>query len=97
MGRRGKKSQAELTVIAPDTSVIEAIPRAVAQLLHAEETKPLLDLDEYDRLLRLQERETRIIASLATKMRLSQQSVYGPRAANIAKRNTPTTSKPWEA
>jgi hypothetical protein len=44
-----------------------------------------------DRLLKMQEREGRAMSSLATRMRLTQQSTYDPKAKKpIAKRN------PWE-
>lgn len=45
----------------------------IGQLLEGEEG---FDLRDYDRLLKMQKRETEGIASLATKMRLSQQSTY---------------------
>lgn len=49
--------------------------RRVAQLLvAAEKKKSGVDIPEYDRLLKMQEREGRAIASLATRMRISQQS-----------------------
>ena len=40
--------------------------------------EPVLDIAYYDKLLKMQERESRIIASLSTKMRLSQQATYSP-------------------
>jgi len=43
-----------------------------------------------DRLLKMQERESRAIASLATKMRISQQSTRTNRGNRIESR------KPWE-
>ncbi len=50
-----------------------------------------IDLDDYDRLLKCQERESRCIASLATKMRITQQAFYDAKK----KRGSPMP-KPWE-
>jgi hypothetical protein len=46
----------------------------------------------FDRLYKMQEREGRAISSLATKMRLSQQSTY-----DKSKRKPGQTKKPWES
>jgi len=51
-----------------------------------------LDLEAYDRLLRMQERESRALASLATKMRLSQQTQY----LKTKKRDVLLGKPPWE-
>ena len=45
-----------------------------------------------DRLLKMQERESRCIASLATKMRISQSTTYD----KSRKKGTITPKKPWE-
>lgn len=67
--------------------------RKVSMLLHQEESGPAgLDLELYDRLLKMQERESRCLASLATKMRLSQQAVYSARKT----RPTSGPKPPWE-
>lgn len=67
--------------------------RRVAQLImHAEKAKKL-DLDEYDRLLRMQEREGRALSSLATRMRISQQATV---MAEIAHKPPVTVDNPWE-
>jgi hypothetical protein len=50
-----------------------------------------LDLAEYDRLLKMQERESRTMASLATKMRISQQAVIDKRKTRENK-----GARPWE-
>lgn len=51
------------------------------------------DIDTYDRLLKMQEREGRAISSLATRMRISQQSTMSE------KKRKPglTLPKPWES
>ena len=51
-----------------------------------------MQLDDYDRLLKLQERESRICTLLATKMRLTQQSTINKRGHL---ENT-ISLKPWE-
>ena len=60
--------------------------RRIAELLEKatshidEETKQrTLSVEDYDRLLKMQERESRVITTLATKMRLSQQSTTNHR------------------
>jgi hypothetical protein len=65
--------------------------RRVAQLIAAAEADEEFNVKDYDRLLKMQEREGRAITSLATKMRLSQQSSY-----DKSKKKPSTTRKPWE-
>lgn len=36
------------------------------------------DIDDYDKLLKMQEREGRAMSSLATRMRMTQQATYHP-------------------
>jgi hypothetical protein len=47
-------------------------------------------VEAFDRLLKIQERESRVIASLATKMRLTQQATTNHRGNKIEPK------KPWE-
>jgi hypothetical protein len=65
--------------------------RRVAQLVASAEADPELALKDYDRLLKMQEREGRAITSLATKMRLSQQSTY-----DKSKKKPQGSRKLWE-
>ena len=65
--------------------------RRVADLVRAHEEGTNLDVQEYDRLLKMQEREGRAISSLATRMRISQQTTYDPKR----KKGTPV-KPPWE-
>lgn len=65
--------------------------RRVAQLVAASEADEDFDLRDYDRLLKMQEREGRAITSLATKMRISQQSTY-----DKSKKKPSGTIKPWQ-
>lgn len=50
------------------------------------------DIKDYDRLLKMQERESRCLASLATKMRISQQTTYD----KSRKKGSGESKKPWE-
>jgi hypothetical protein len=47
-------------------------------------------------MLRARERETKQIISLATRLRLTNQSRYTPGAAGTAERNDPHGPRPWE-
>lgn len=53
-----------------------AASRRVAALVQQAEADKDCDLRDYDRLLKMQEREGRAMTSLATKMRISQQATY---------------------
>lgn len=51
----------------------------------------------YDQLTRMQERQARVMASLATKLRLTQQSRYTPQAAaTAAKKVGGGSGRPWD-
>ena len=65
--------------------------RRVAQLVAAEEAGEF-DLDRYDQLLRMQEREGRALSSLATRLRITQQATVDKRTQKPAQ-----AKKPWEA
>jgi hypothetical protein len=65
--------------------------RRVAQLIEACEASDDFDVEDYDRLLKMQEREGRALSSLATRMRLSQQTTY-----DKSKKKPSAASKPWE-
>lgn len=66
--------------------------RRIAQLIANAEKSKALDLDEYDKLLKMQERESRAASSLATRMRLTQQTTYIP----TKKKGGPTIEMPWD-
>ena len=67
--------------------------RRVAQLItKCEKAKPF-NVDEYGKLLAMQEREGRALSSLATRMRISQQGSYD---AKKTKGNSSIESQPWE-
>lgn len=67
--------------------------RRCAQLVAACEAEPQLDVERYDRLLKMQEREGRAISSLATRMRISQQATVRAEQA----RKPTQVKKPWES
>lgn len=66
--------------------------RRVAQLIAKAEKAKSLDVSDYDRLLKMQEREGRAISSLATRMRISQQATF-----DKERKKPKTVTKPWEA
>lgn len=73
--------------------------RRVAELLEKalsdidQKTKlPTLKVEDYDRLLRMQERESGAISMLATKMRIAQQSTTNHRG----NKKPSASRKPWE-
>ena len=54
--------------------------------------------ESFDKLTRMHEREGRAASSLATRMRLTQQSRYNAQSANTAAKNAGTAErKPWES
>ena len=64
-----------------------------AQLVLQEETGEgeMIDVAMYDQLLRMQERESRAIASLATKLRMTKQATVSEYAKKPYE-----GKKPWE-
>lgn len=50
----------------------------------------------YQELTRMRQNETKAAASIATKLRLTNQSRYTPQAAGTAARNMTRQPKPWE-
>lgn len=137
MGKRGRKSGAELATI-PLRSTIERVARAdapyeltdsqaaiwrrvaddlpadwftpkhigllkqycrheaqadrIAMLIEQEMSEPQLDVQKYDKLLAMQEREGRALSSLATRMRITQQALYD----KSKKAPSNSVRKPWE-
>jgi hypothetical protein len=66
--------------------------RRVAQLIDAEMKSPEFDVGRYSDLLKMAQRESQVIASLATKMRLSQQATY-----DKSKKKPTAAKRPWES
>ena len=54
------------------------------------------ELREFNMLLRLRDMESKAAAGFATKLRLTNQSRYTPKAAASAKRQHSGTTKPWQ-
>lgn len=69
---------------------IVAARRISALIARAEEAEEF-DVREYDILLKMQEREGRAMSSLATRMRLTQQTTY-----DKSKKKPSSVRKPWE-
>lgn len=67
--------------------------RKIAMLIAAEERKRRLNVFNYDALLRMQERESRAISSLMTRMRITQQALYDKSKKKAA---NGTVKAPWE-
>lgn len=67
--------------------------RRVAELVERALSDPELSIKDYDRLLKMQERESRAIAALATKMRVSQQATTNHRG----NKKSGVSRKPWES
>lgn len=67
--------------------------RRIAQLVdRMESDQEGFSIEEYDRLLKMQEREGRALSSLATRMRLTQQSTYD----ETKRKSTKKEVRPWE-
>ena len=66
--------------------------RRVSEIIEQATSDPELSVKDYDRLLKMQERESRAISSLATRMRISQQATTNHRG----NKKTIAVRKPWE-
>ena len=54
------------------------------------------DVDLYNKLLRMREREGRAMSSMATRLRLTQQARYNAKSASTASKDAGGAPKPWE-
>lgn len=68
------------------------VAKHIGSLITEMESADHIDVDDYDKLLKMQERESRIIVSLATKMRMTQQATYHPEKTKGKAR----VKSPWE-
>lgn len=66
----------------------------VAAIIEAFKKSESFDLKDYDILMRIQRMEVAAASSLATRMRLSQQSTYDPKKR---KGDKCSTTLPWES
>ena len=67
--------------------------KRVAHLIDLCEREKKFDLAKYDFLLKMQDRESKVMSTVATKMRLTQQASYTTQASGTAKRKS--GPKPW--
>jgi len=75
------------------------IARRLAEKVNGFDRACLGNLDglrQYDALLRMSERQTKALATLATKMRLTQQARYRPETAARAADKSTGGKRPWE-
>jgi hypothetical protein len=71
----------------------------LAAMIEAMERLPTMstdDLKDYDKLLAMRDRETKAIASVATKLRLTNQSRYQPSTAAVSAKKAGWELKPWQ-
>lgn len=66
--------------------------RAIASMIERLQSSDAFNIEDFDALLRMQEREGRALSSLATRMRITQQSTYSARKSSGSTKNR----KPWE-
>jgi hypothetical protein len=65
--------------------------RRISQLIVDAESSNPVDVDVLDKLYKMQERESRAISSLATRMRITQQTQY-----DKSKKRGTQAKNPWE-
>lgn len=65
--------------------------RRVSQLIEQHEDGEKFSVEDYDRLLKMQEREGRAMSSLATRMRISQHATY-----DKTKKKPIEAERPWK-
>lgn len=75
---------------------VESAHRVSSMIALIEKPNAAVDLDEYEKLLRMRDRETKALADKATKLRLTNQSRYTPQAAGTAAKKAATERKPWQ-
>ena len=66
--------------------------RRISQLITRTERSKTFDVEAYDKLLKMQEREGRAISSLSTRMRITQQATVRAESAKKPSQVSP----PWE-
>lgn len=64
----------------------------VAELITDFEAGDDINVSDYDKLLKMQERESRMIASLGTKLRITPQSTWSPQKT----KGTKKVKSPWD-
>jgi hypothetical protein len=74
---------------------VESAHRVSSMIGLYEKPGAAVDIDEYEKLLRMRDRETKALSDKATKLRLTNQSRYTPGAAATAAKKG-AESKPWQ-
>lgn len=74
---------------------VESAHRLAEMIRTCEQPGSSVSLEDYDRLLKMRDRETKAIGDKATKLRLTNQSRYTPQAAATASKKA-TDLKPWQ-
>jgi hypothetical protein len=74
------------------SSMIEAVEASIG----SDDVLSDDDLADYDKLLKMRDRETKAIADKATKLRLTNQARYTPQAAATAAKKSGADVKPWQ-
>lgn len=69
---------------------------ACAQKFTTEDLEASKGLARFENMLRIQDRQSRLMATLATKLRLTMQARYGHRSANTAANRVGTGPRPWD-
>ena len=67
--------------------------KRIAELIERATSDKDLAVSDYARLLKMQREESKVIASMATKMRISQQGTTNHRGNKVSK----AARKPWES
>jgi hypothetical protein len=73
----------------------ERLGKVIEGHMGGEPLEEPISLKELDCLLKMRDRETKAIADKATKLRLTNQSRYTPKAAATAAKNAGNALKPW--
>src|SRR5690349_10706252 len=71
----------------------------LATMIEAVEKQQVLsasDFGDYERLLRMRDKETKALSDKATKLRLTNQARYTPQAAATAAKKAGEGLKPWQ-
>ena len=74
---------------------VETAHRLAATIQEAEKPGANITLEDYDRILKMRDRETKALSDKATKLRLTNQARYTPQAASTASKKN-SERKPWQ-
>lgn len=85
-------NQQLLAMYCRHVSTAEKLDGVIARAWDDEDSTPA----QIDRFLKMRDRETRACLTLATKMRVTNQSRYTAEKAGTAAKKTATERKPWQ-